>query len=177
MERRNLQRMFRCFLFRRAKWGFQGGRSPSGKFRMCPDRVHPVQNGMPFCETCLSSPPRLQRFLRDVDEGKAASERALLFPHTHPKKSSETSKGDDCGFVILGRGWVSGKQCSVSEDCFLLVHCRRKITRLQSRRTAPAIFARNINRNPFKDICYICLTHHRFVTQFVKLKHCFFSVV
>ena len=62
------------------------------KFRMRPDRVHPVQNGMPFCETCLSSPPRLRRFLRGVDVGKAASKRALLFPHPHPKKSSETSK-------------------------------------------------------------------------------------
>ena len=57
------------------------------KFRMCPDRVHPVQNGMPFCETCLSSPPRFQRFLRGADVGKAASERALLFPHLPPRKN------------------------------------------------------------------------------------------
>ena len=73
--------------------GVPRGRSPSGKFRMCPDRVHPVQNGMPFCETCLSSPPRLRQFLRGVDVEKAASERALLFPHPSPKKSSETSRG------------------------------------------------------------------------------------
>lgn len=63
------------------------------KFRMCPDRVHPVQNGMPFCETCLSSPPRFRQFLRDADVGKAASERALLFPHPFPKKSSKPSGG------------------------------------------------------------------------------------
>jgi len=60
---------------------------------MCPDRVHPVQNGMPFCKTCLSSPPRFQWFLRGVDAGKAASERALLFPHLSLKKSSETPIG------------------------------------------------------------------------------------
>ncbi len=132
--------------------GVPRGRSPSGKFRMCPNRVHPVQNGMPFCETCLSSPPRLQRFLRGVDVGKAASGRALLSPHPPPEKIFSNLQGDDSGFVIFCRGWVSGKQCSVPEDCFLLVHCRRKITRLRSRRTAPAIFAEKINRNPTKDI-------------------------
>lgn len=77
------------------------------KFRMCPNRVHPVQNGMPFCETCLSSPPRLRQFLRGVDVEKAASERALLFPHPSPKKSSETSRGM---IVVLwfsvGDGWA-----------------------------------------------------------------------
>ena len=77
------------------------------KFRMCPDRVHLVQNGMPFCETCLSSPPRLQRFWRGLEVGKAASERALLFPPLPPKKSSKHSKGM---IVVLwffaGDGWV-----------------------------------------------------------------------
>ena len=57
------------------------------KFRMRPDRVHPVQNGMPFCETCLSSPLRFQQFLRGASVGKAASERALLFPHPPPRKN------------------------------------------------------------------------------------------
>lgn len=92
MKRRNFQWMFRSFIFGELNEGSRGAKLPC-KFRMCPDRVHPVQNGMPFCETCLSSPPRLQRFLRGVDVGKAASERALLFPHPLPKKSSETSKG------------------------------------------------------------------------------------
>ena len=77
------------------------------KFRMRPDRVHPVQNGMPFCETCLSSPPRLQQFLRGVDVGKAASERALLFPTSATKKTSKDSKGM---IVVLWffveNGWV-----------------------------------------------------------------------
>lgn len=79
--------------------------------------------------------------------------------------------------MIFRRGWVSGKQCSVSEDCFLLIHCRRKITRLQSSRPAPTTFVGNINRNFRKNTSYICLTHHRFVAQFVKHKCHFISVV
>lgn len=131
IKRRNFRWMFRSFIFGELTKGSKGVELPC-KFRLCPDRVHPAQNGMPFCETCLSSPPRLQRFLRGVDAGKAASERALLFPHPLPKKIFRNLQGDDSGFVIFHRGWVSGKQCSVSEDCFLLVHCRRKITRLRS---------------------------------------------
>ena len=147
------------------------------KFRMYPYRVHPVQNGMPFCETCLSSPPRFRRFLRGVDVGKAASERALLFPHLPPKKSSETSKGDDSGFVIFRRGWVGRKQDAVSEDCFPPDHCRRKITRLQSSRPAPVTNARKINCNFRNDACYICLTRHHFVTHFVQHKFYLISAV
>ena len=106
MEWGNFQRMFRSFIFGELTKGSKGVELPC-KFRMCPNRVHPVQNGMPFCETCLSSPPRLQRFLRGLDTGKAASERALLFPHLPPQKSSESSKGK---IVVLwffaGDGWV-----------------------------------------------------------------------
>ena len=127
--------------------GVPRGQSPSGKFRMCPDRVHPVQNGMPFCKTFLSSPPRLQQFLRGVDVGKAASERALLFPTSATKKNFKRLQGDDSGFVIFCRKWVSVKQCSISEECFLLIHCRRKITRLLSSRPAPATTAGKITLN------------------------------
>ncbi len=157
--------------------GVPRGRSPSGKFRMCPDRVHPVQNGMPFCETCLSSPPRLQRFLRGVDVGKAASVRALLSPHPPPKKSSATPQGDDSGFVIFRRKWVNGKQSSVPEDCFLLVHCRRKITRLRSRRHARTSFSGNMNRNFYKNTVSVCLIRYCFVAQFVKHRTYFISDV
>lgn len=77
---------FAVSFFGKLNEGSRGALLPC-KFRMCPDRVHPVQNGMPFCETCLSSPPRFQRFLRGADVGKAASERALLFPHLPPRKN------------------------------------------------------------------------------------------
>lgn len=157
--------------------GVPRGRSPSGKFRMCPDRVHPVQNGMPFCETCPIIPATVTRIFEGCGCGESSLWKSVAFPTFAPEKIIRNLQGDDSGFVIFRRGWVSGKQCSVSEDCCLLVHCRRKITRLRSRRTAPAIFARNINHKTFKDICYICLTHHRFVTQFVKQKYYFFSVV
>ena len=176
MERRNFQWTFRSFIFGELTKGSKGVELPC-KFRMCPNRVHPVQNGMPFCETCLSSPPRLQRFLRGVDVEKAASARALLSPHSPPKKNFRNLQGDDSGFVIFRREWASGKQGSVSEDCFLLVHCRRKITRLQSSRPVPAIFPRNINCNSHKNTGYTCLTHHCFVLQFVKHKYHFISAV
>lgn len=91
------------------------------KFRMCPDRVHPVQNGMPFCETCLSSPPRFQRFLRGLDAWKAASERALLFRICLPSKIFQTLQGDDSGFVIFHRGWVSGEKSLGYEVADLLL--------------------------------------------------------
>lgn len=156
--------------------GVPRGRSPSGKFRMCPNRVHPVQNGMPFCETCLSSPPRLQQFLRAWMWRKQPLKERCFF-RIRPEKIFRNLQGDDSGFVIFRRGWMSRKQCSVLEDCFLLVHCRRKITRLQSSRPAPAIFTRNINCNSHKNTGYTCLTHHCFVLQFVKHKYHFISAV
>lgn len=108
---------------------------------------------------------------------KAASERALLLPHSPPKKSSETFKGDDSGLVIFRRRWVGGRQDSVPEDCVLPVHCRRKITRLRSSRLAPVTNAGIINCNSYKKTDCTCLTRHHFVTHFVKHKFHLISAV
>ena len=147
------------------------------KFRMCPDRVHPVQNGMPFCETCLSSPPRFQWFLRGVDAGKAASERALLFPHLPPRKNLQKPPR---GMIVVlwffaGVGWRKAMLCF--RWLFSACPFRRKITRLQSSRPAPIEYAGNINHNSCKNAGYICSTHHRLVSQFVIHKCKLFPVV
>lgn len=132
---------------------------------------HAVLRNLPIIPATISA----------VFEGGWMREKQPLkercFSASAPKKSPKTSKGDDSGFVIFRRGWVSGKQCSILEDCFLLVHCRRKITRLQSSRPAPVTFVGNINRNSRKNTGYTCLTHHCFVAHFVKHKYCLFSAV
>ena len=77
------------------------------KFRMRPDRVHPVQNGMPFCETCLSSPPRFQRFLRGDGCVKSSHWKSVAFPHLPRKNLQKPPRGM---IVVLwffaGDGWV-----------------------------------------------------------------------
>ena len=93
IERRNFQWMFRSFIFRRAKWGFQGGEAPLASLGCARTGCIRCKMACHFAKLALSSPPRLQGFLRGVDVGKAASGRALLSPHSPPKKSSETSKG------------------------------------------------------------------------------------
>ena len=109
--------------------------------------------------------------------GKQPLKERCFFRICLPSKIFRTLQGDDSGFVIFRRGWVSEKQCSVSEDCFLLVHCQRKITRLPDSRSAPVTFVGNIKRNPHKNTDYACLTNRHFVLQFVKQKYLFISAV
>lgn len=137
MERRNFQRTFRSSIFRRASQGFKGSGTPL----QVQDVPGQGASGAKW-HAILRNLPIIPATIPAVFEGVWIRGKQPLkercFSASAPKKSSKTSKGDDSGFVIFRRKWVSGKQCSILEDCFLPVHCRRKITRLLSSRPTPA---------------------------------------
>lgn len=120
------------FHFRKAKWGFQGGEAPLASLGYVPEqgasgaKWHAVLRNLPIIPTTITA------IFEGCGCGESSLCKSVAFPTFAPEKIFRNLQGDDSGFLIFRREWASGKQGSVSEDCFLLVHCRRKITQLRS---------------------------------------------
>lgn len=75
------------FYFRRAKWGFQGGEAPLASLGCARTGCIRCKMACRFAKLAYHPRHDYSGFWGGADVGKAASERALLFPHLSPRKN------------------------------------------------------------------------------------------